>query len=125
MSRFVQFSLVQTATHWHNAQANRAMFDNWLDQVPNDTDVIVLPEMFNTGFTMDSHRQTETMSGATVQLAAGRGGALRQDDLRQRSDSTGCRFNGCGERQRESIALGYTGSADHALRQAASVSHGR
>lgn len=59
-------SLVQTSTHWHNAAANHSMFDEWLAQVPDTSDVVLLPEMFSTGFTMSSTEQAELMSGPTV-----------------------------------------------------------
>lgn len=59
-------SLIQTATHWHDPAANRALFDRWLQQVPSDTDIVLLPEMFSTGFTMASAEQAEPMDGPTV-----------------------------------------------------------
>jgi len=59
-------SMVQTATHWHDPAANRAMFDDWLKQIPANADVVMLPEMFSTGFTMASTEQAETMEGPTV-----------------------------------------------------------
>ncbi len=62
----LRISMIQTATHWHDPAANRTMFDDWFARVPEDTEVIVLPEMFSTGFTMDSGNQAETMDGATV-----------------------------------------------------------
>ena len=69
-------SLVQTATHWHDAERNRDMFDGWLEQVPAHTDLVVLPEMFSTGFTMDSGEVAETMGisrgAASASLTAAR-----------------------------------------------------
>ncbi len=59
-------SLVQTATHWHDPAANRALFDDWLAEVADDASVVVLPEMFSTGFTMASETVAEPMSGPTV-----------------------------------------------------------
>ena len=60
-------SLVQTTTCWHDPAANRALFDEWLAQVPDDVQLVVLPEMFSTGFTMASHEVAEPMSGPTVE----------------------------------------------------------
>jgi predicted amidohydrolase len=42
------------------------MFDDWLAQVPQDSQLVVLPEMFSTGFTMAASEQAETMDGPTV-----------------------------------------------------------
>lgn len=59
-------SLVQTATHWHDPEANRAMFDGYLSRVPADAQLVMLPEMFSTGFTMAAEAVAEPMSGPTV-----------------------------------------------------------
>ena len=59
-------SLVQAATHWHDPGANRSAFEAWLDLLPDDASLAVLPEMFSTGFTMNAAEVAETMDGATV-----------------------------------------------------------
>ncbi len=59
-------SFVQTALHWHDAAANRAAFDQLLAGLTTPTDLLVLPEMFTTGFSMDAAEQAEPMSGPTV-----------------------------------------------------------
>ena len=59
-------SLIQSVTHWHDAQTNRNMFDTLLRDVPDKSQLVLLPEMFSTGFTMSSEEVAETMSGATV-----------------------------------------------------------
>ena len=59
-------SFVQTALRWHDAAANRAHFDQLLTGLGQPTDLIVLPEMFTTGFSMDAAGQAETMQGNTV-----------------------------------------------------------
>jgi predicted amidohydrolase len=59
-------SLLQTATVWHDAEANRALFDQLFEAVPEDTQLVVLPEMFSTGFTMASEQVAEPMDGKTV-----------------------------------------------------------
>ena len=58
-------ALIQTALHWHDPAANRALFDGTFEQVGN-ADLVVLPEMFSTGFTMASREVAETMQGETV-----------------------------------------------------------
>ena len=59
-------TLLQTATHWHDPAANRAHFDALLARTPADTGIVVLPEMFSTGFTMASREVAEPMSGPTM-----------------------------------------------------------
>ncbi len=59
-------SLIQTAIHWHAPERNRAMFEQWLTQVPEHASLVVLPEMFSTGFTMASAEIAEPMTGPTV-----------------------------------------------------------
>ena len=59
-------SLLQTATHWHAPARNMAHFETLLEQVPSSAQLVVLPEMFSTGFTMDSSAVAETMDGETV-----------------------------------------------------------
>jgi omega-amidase len=47
----LKVTAVQTDLHWENPEANRAMLEEKLAGI-GTTDVIVLPEMFTTGFTM-------------------------------------------------------------------------
>ncbi|AKQ46668.1 amidohydrolase [Rufibacter radiotolerans] len=58
-------SLIQADLHWHNPTANRAMFQHKMEQLPF-TDLIVLPEMFTTGFSMDAQHLAEQMDGESV-----------------------------------------------------------
>jgi predicted amidohydrolase len=60
-------SLVQANLHWEDKAANLAMFDQKIDSIKERTEVIVLPEMFSTGFSMQSERLAETMDGSAVQ----------------------------------------------------------
>lgn len=62
----LNLALIQTNTHWHDAAANRALFESWFEQVPNDADIVVLPEMFTTGFTMASAVVAEPANGDTL-----------------------------------------------------------
>ena len=65
--RDLKISLVQSMLHWEDAMANLEMFSERLGPLAGHTDLIVLPEMFNTGFSMNSVKLAETMEGATVQ----------------------------------------------------------
>ena len=62
----LRVTLVQSMLHWEDAAANRAMFGEKLAGMKGTTDLIVLPEMFSTGFSMRSRELAETMDGATV-----------------------------------------------------------
>lgn len=78
--RTLNVALVQTALHWHDPAANRALFDGLIADVDPAVDLIVLPEMLSTGFTMASAEVAETMDGETVawlrELAAKRGATV-------------------------------------------------
>ena len=66
----MRLTLVQTALHWENAAANRAMFADLLAPLAGSTDLIVLPEMFTTGFSMNAATLAESMDGPTLQWLA-------------------------------------------------------
>ena len=59
-------TIVQEELHWHDAGANRRMFTQRIDQLAEPTDLIILPEMFTTGFTMDAKSQAESMDGPSM-----------------------------------------------------------
>lgn len=61
----MKIALLQTALSWENPSKNRLHFSNLLSQIPNETDIAVLPEMFSTGFS-HSTRFSESMEGETV-----------------------------------------------------------
>ena len=69
-------SLIQTDTRWHDPAANRARFDRWFEDVPDSAQLVVLPEMFSTGFTMASAEVAEPMDGPTVGWMRDRAAAL-------------------------------------------------
>jgi len=48
----LKLALVQSPLHWENPSANRDMFGTKIKQINEAVDLIVLPEMFSTGFTM-------------------------------------------------------------------------
>ena len=62
-------SLVQTTLHWHDPAANLTQLAHLLANALPDagiTDLIVLPEMFTTGFSMDAATQAELYPGPTL-----------------------------------------------------------
>ncbi len=57
---------IQSDLVWENAQKNRENFQKSIDKITRSVDLIVLPEMFTTGFTMYPSKVAETMDGSTV-----------------------------------------------------------
>ena len=50
----LKITLIQTSIYWQDPEANRSMLEEKIWKLTRQTDVIVLPEMFTTGFTMDT-----------------------------------------------------------------------
>ena len=61
----MKISLIQTSLQWEDHQANRQRFSELIDQI-EETNMIMLPEMFATGFTMNPEAVAETMDGESV-----------------------------------------------------------
>ena len=68
-------SLIQGTTRWHDPAGNRDDFEPLLASGAY-ADVILLPEMFSTGFTMESRAMAESMDGPTVTWMSARAVAL-------------------------------------------------
>lgn len=64
--RPLSLALIQNETHWHAPDENRALFEPLIRASAERADLIVLPEMFSTGFTMASRAVAEPMDGPTV-----------------------------------------------------------
>jgi predicted amidohydrolase len=58
-------ALIQEDLYWQDPQANRNLFQTYFEELA-DVDLVVLPEMFTTGFTMAAAEHAETMDGASV-----------------------------------------------------------
>ncbi len=61
------FTWIQTPLYWEDPEANLDMFSRKLDHISDETDVLILPEMFNTGFSMEAEKLAETMDGTAVE----------------------------------------------------------
>jgi len=61
----LKVTVVQAELHWHEAVANRDMFGKMLGALEEPTDLVVLPEMFTTGFTMHAEQWAEPADGET------------------------------------------------------------
>ncbi|MGJ7031047.1 amidohydrolase [Niabella hirudinis] len=62
----LSITLIQTRLHWENKAANLAMLGQKIESIPQ-TQIVILPEMFSTGFSMNPAPLAETMDGPTVQ----------------------------------------------------------
>jgi len=60
-----RLSLAQQPLVWHDAAANRARFGEVLEPLAGATDLVLLPEMFTTGFTMQPEQFSESALGPT------------------------------------------------------------
>jgi predicted amidohydrolase len=60
------FTLIQTSLYWEDKAANLAMLEEKIMNIKDKTEVVVLPEMFNTGFSMQPEKFAEKMNGETV-----------------------------------------------------------
>ncbi len=76
----MNITLLQADLYWHDPVANRAMLEERIFTLPEPTDLIVLPEMFTTGFTMDASAVAEPMNLVTFrwmkQMAAQTGAVV-------------------------------------------------
>lgn len=62
MSDQLTISLVQSTLHWEDVEANHSMLEEQIWHNDEDTDIIILPEMFSSGFTMNPHKVAEPMN---------------------------------------------------------------
>lgn len=75
--RDLTITLLQSDLYWEEIDANLSAFEEKIWQIGRDTDVIVLPEMFTTGFTMNAPKLGEHMNMRTFKW------------MRQMADQTG------------------------------------
>ncbi|MEO6949678.1 MAG: amidohydrolase [Ginsengibacter sp.] len=59
-------SLVQSNLFWEDKKANLEMFEDKISNLKGKTEVVILPEMFSTGFSMNPASLAEAMDGETV-----------------------------------------------------------
>jgi omega-amidase len=62
----MKVALIQTSLYWENPDKNRKVFEEKINSISESVDLIVLPEMFTTGFTMNPFEVAETMQGETI-----------------------------------------------------------
>jgi len=76
----LKVTLIQSDLHWRSIPANLASFEEKIWTVPEGQGLIVLPEMFTTGFTMEPDEVSEPANGNTYkwmrQMAAQTGSTM-------------------------------------------------
>lgn len=63
----LNIALVQSALVWENPEQNRTNFDRKLEEIDTEVDLIILPEMFNTGFSINPGKNAEPEEGPTFE----------------------------------------------------------
>ena len=66
MQNELKIALIQSDLVWENPKENCDQFTKKISDIPEEVDVIVLPEMFTTGFTMNAAKVAERMHGDSV-----------------------------------------------------------
>lgn len=66
MPNNLRLTLIQTDIVWENKQKNLALLGDKIKELKGMTDIVVLPEMFSTGFSMKSEELAETIEGKTI-----------------------------------------------------------
>ena len=61
------FTLIQPNLHWEEKEANLQAFEQKIKALDDSAQVVILPEMFSTGFSMNPEELAEDMGGETVQ----------------------------------------------------------
>lgn len=90
----LRISVVQTNIVWEDKQANLRNVSAKLKELRGTTDLVVLPETFSTGFSMQSHQFAEPLSGPTIT-------ALKEEAVKHQfaitgsyiASETGCFYN--------------------------------
>lgn len=67
MSHELKIALVQTSLLWEDPEGNRARLTTKIKSISSDVDLIILPEMFTTGFTMTPQNLSTTAGLETLE----------------------------------------------------------
>lgn len=62
----LKITIIQSNLHWENKEKNLEMFSQKISAIAEMVDLIVLPEMFTTGFSMHPEMFAEQMNGKTI-----------------------------------------------------------
>jgi omega-amidase len=75
-------TIIQTELAWEDIESNLAAFDDKINSIQDNTHLIVLPEMFTTGFTMNPGDLAQNMNGSSVKW-------LREKSRQKNADIVG------------------------------------
>src|ERR1039457_2653745 len=64
----LKITLIQYDVSWEDSLKNLASYKKMIGEIQESTDIIILPEMFNTGFSMNPERCAETMRGPAMKF---------------------------------------------------------
>ncbi|MGZ8511528.1 MAG: nitrilase-related carbon-nitrogen hydrolase, partial [Chitinophagaceae bacterium] len=67
MDQELIITIIQTNLKWEDKQANLHMLEQKILSIKEKTEIVVLPEMFSTGFSLRPEQLAETMEGETLQ----------------------------------------------------------
>lgn len=62
----LSITTIQTNLHWEDKEANILMLEEKIRNIKEKTNIVVLPEMFTTGFSMNAKLLAENMDGITI-----------------------------------------------------------
>lgn len=65
MTAELKIALIQSDLYWENIEANLSMLEEKIWQIGDAVDLIVLPEMFTTGFSMNASALAEPVNSKT------------------------------------------------------------
>jgi omega-amidase len=66
----LKITLLQSDVFWEDSRKNLTSYRKVIGEIQESTDLIILPEMFNTGFSMHPDRCAETMRGPAMKFMA-------------------------------------------------------
>lgn len=64
--RDLSVTLIQSELFWEDTEANLKLFNEKIEDLNENTDLIILPEMFTTGFSMNAKTLAQDMDGVAV-----------------------------------------------------------
>lgn len=73
----LNITLIQPDLAWLDKKSNLLKFEDFFLKLERKTDLVVLPEMFNTGFVVDQRSLAENMNGPTVEWMVKQAAALK------------------------------------------------
>ncbi len=66
MRDVLKVTIIQSPLFWENPEANRKLFSKKISMIKEETNLIILPEMFTSGFTMNASEVAEEENGETL-----------------------------------------------------------